>query len=146
VAELRRWGAWSIAAMAVVVIVVGLLPGRAEPATAAERADAIAANLRCPFCAGESIAEAPSQIARDLQTFIVEKVDEGWTDDEIYAFFESRYGEQVRLDPPLAGWGAALWLSPIALAAVGVAAMLGRRRGRVSDRAPDVVRSEVVER
>ena len=41
-----------------------------------------------------------------------EKIDEGWTDDEIYDFFASGYGEHVLLDPPLSGWGLALWLLP----------------------------------
>ncbi len=126
--EVRRWAAWAITALALVVIVVGLLPGAADPVGDDERALAIAANLRCPFCSGESIAEAPSQIARDLEEFIVEKVDEGWSDEQIYAFFESRYGERVRLDPSFAGWGAALWLAPLALAVVGTAAIVSRRR------------------
>jgi cytochrome c-type biogenesis protein CcmH len=128
VAELRRWGGWALAAVAAVVIVVGLLPGTAAPVGATERAEALASNLRCPFCSGESIADAPSQIARDLEGFIVEKIEEGWTDDEIYAFFVSRYGERVRLDPPLGGWGIALWLAPLAIAAVGLVAIAGRRR------------------
>lgn len=126
--ELRRWSGWAVAAVAVVVMVVGLLPGTAGPVDDAGRALAIAENLRCPFCSGESIAEAPAQIARDLEAFIVEKVDEGWTDDEIYAFFEARYGERVRLDPELGGWGAVLWLSPVAVAGVGIAAIVSRRR------------------
>lgn len=144
-AEVRRWSAWALAAVAVAVMVVGLLPGDAAPATAAERATALAGNLRCPFCSGESIAEAPSQIARDLEVFIVEKVEEGWTDDEIYAFFESRYGERVRLDPPLRGWGVVLWVTPVILVGIGVLAILSRRRA-VPDRASgDVVAHEVVE-
>jgi cytochrome c-type biogenesis protein CcmH len=117
-----------LAVVAAVVIVVGLLPGNAAPASDAERARAIAANLRCPFCSGESIADAPAEVARDLQLFISEKVAEGWTDDEIYAYFVARYTERVRLDSRFQGWGAALWLTPVALAGVGVAAVLQRRR------------------
>ena len=130
--EVLRWAGWAVAAMAVVVMVVGLLPGSTPPVDDAARAQAIAANLRCPFCQGESIAEAPSQIADDLQGFINEKVAEGWSDDEIYAFFVARYGERVRLDPPLAGWGAVLWMAPLALALVGLAAIASRRRAAVS--------------
>ncbi len=126
--EVLRWAGWAVTAVAVVVMVVGLLPGSAPPVDDAARAQAIAANLRCPFCQGESIAEAPSQIADDLQGFIDEKVAEGWSDDEIYAFFVDRYGERVRLDPPLAGWGAVLWMAPLALALVGLAAIVTRRR------------------
>lgn len=132
--ELRRWTGWAVAALAVVIMVVGLLPRNQAPADDAVRAAALAANLRCPFCQGESIAEAPSQVGRDLEAFIVEKVEEGWTDAEIYAFFEARYGERVRLDPPLAGWGAALLLAPLALLCVRVAAIIGRRRSRAPAR------------
>ncbi len=144
-AELRRWSAWALAAVAVVVMVVGLLPGDAAPVTDAERATALAANLRCPFCTGESIAEAPSQIARDLEAFIVEKVEEGWSDEEIYAFFESRYGERVRLDPSLRGWGSLLWVTPLVLVGIGVLAILSRRRAVPDRGAGDVIAHEVVE-
>lgn len=129
-AELRRWGAWAVAAVALLVIVVGLLPGPAEPTSDAARAEAIAQNLRCPFCNGESIADAPSQIARDLEDFVVEKVGEGWGDEQIYTYFETRYGERVRLDPPLAGWAVVLWLTPVAIAAVGGVAIVSQRRSR----------------
>jgi cytochrome c-type biogenesis protein CcmH len=129
-------------------MVVGLLPTNQARVNDAARATALASNLRCPFCQGESIAEAPSQVARDLEAFIVEKVEEGWTDDEIYTFFEARYGERVRLDPPLAGWGAALWLSPLALLGVGIAAIVTRRRDRSTapaarSAAPSAERSKV---
>ena len=132
-----------MAVVAGVVIVVGLLPGNAAPATDAERAHAIAANLRCPFCSGESIADAPAEVARDLQVFIAEKVAEGWSDDEIYDYFVARYTERVRLDSRFQGWGAALWLTPVALAGVGVAAMLNRRR-RPSGDGAEVPVSETV--
>jgi len=135
-AELRRWAGWAIAAVAAVVIVVGLLPGNAEPRTDAERARAIASNLRCPFCSGESIADAPAEVARDLQAFIVDKVDEGWSNDQIYDYFVARYTERVRLDSRFQGWGIALWLTPVAVAAVGVAAILNRRRRHPDDPAP----------
>ncbi len=127
--DLLRWGSWVVAGLAVVVMVVGLLP-TSTPVDDAARAELIAGNLRCPFCNGESIAEAPSQIARDLELFVVAKVGEGWTDEEIYTYFVDRYGERVRLDPPLAGWGAVLWLSPLVVAGVGVAAILSRKRSR----------------
>lgn len=126
--ELRRWGSWAMAAIALAVIVVGLLPGAEAPVSDTARTQALASNLRCPFCSGESIADAPSQVARDLEVFIGEKVAAGWTDGEIYAFFEARYGEQVRLDPPLDGWGLLLWLAPAALLGVGIAAIVQRRR------------------
>ena len=69
-------------------------------------------------------------MARDLQAFIAEKVAAGWSDEEIYDYFVARYTERVRLDSRFQGWGVALWLTPLALAAVGAAAILNRRRRR----------------
>lgn len=144
-AELRRWAGWAIAAVAVVVMVVGLLPGAAGPASDTERAQTIASNLRCPFCSGESIADAPAAVARDLQAFIAEKVAEGWTDDQIYDYFVARYSERVRLDSRFEGWGVALWSTPVALAAVGLAAILARRRPRTEQASPPSTGGEAVE-
>ena len=42
-AELRRWAGWGIAALAVVVMFVGLQPGNAAPIDGAARAQALAA-------------------------------------------------------------------------------------------------------
>ncbi len=127
-AELLRWSGWAATAIAVLVIVVGLLPEAPAPVSEEARVTLLASNLRCPFCSGESIADAPSQVARDLEAFIAEKVAEGASDDEIYAFFEARYGEQVRLNPPYGGWGALLWTAPLALLVVGALAIMHRRR------------------
>lgn len=111
------------------VLVVVMWPAPAPPTTNAERTVAIAGQLRCPYCNGESIADAPSAIARDLQEFIEEEVAAGKTDEEIIDFFVSTYGEQVALDPPLLGWGLWLWLLPL-LGLAGGAVLITQRLRR----------------
>lgn len=114
----------------VLALVVVLWPGASTPVTDGERVVAIADRLRCPYCNGESIADAPSSIARDLQDFIAEEVALGSTDQEIIDFFVATYGEQVLLDPPLFGWGLWLWLLPLlGLGAGGMLAVNRLRRG-----------------
>lgn len=117
--QLRRYVGWAVALAAAAVIVIGLIP---EPAAADPDARELhlAERIACPWCHGQSLAESDSQVAKDLVVILREKVDEGWTDDQIYAFFSSSYGEQVLLDPPLTGWGIALWSVPaVALVAGG---------------------------
>jgi cytochrome c-type biogenesis protein CcmH len=103
---------WLVAGAALAVIVVGLWP---EPAVADPdvREQQLSQRIACPWCHGQSLAESDSDVAHDLVVILREKIDAGWSDDEIYEFFASSYGEQVLLDPPLTGWGIVLWSLPL---------------------------------
>lgn len=114
-----------------VAVVIGLIPRDATPETAAERSHRIASELRCPFCNGESIADAQSAIAADLQDLIDEQIASGMTNDEIFDYFVARYTERILLSPPLLGWGAVLWALPLLLLVGGVAALTRRKRRAV---------------
>ena len=113
--------------VALVVIVIGLRPSNAPPDPEA-RAHALAVSLKCPICAGESVAASQTDLAEDLRRLIDAEIAAGSTDDEIRAMFVASYGEQVLLDPPGGGWGIALWALPLALAVVGGVAIYGLRR------------------
>jgi len=110
-----------------IAIMVGLLVANSsEPP---DRVAALAERLQCPICTSESIADSPSQVARDLYVLIEEQVADGWTDDEVVEFFIATYGPQVLLDPKRGGAGVVLWIAPIVVLAIGVAVILGRRAG-----------------
>lgn len=114
-----------------VAVVVGLIPRDSTPETAAERSHRIGSELRCPFCNGESIADAQSAIAADLQDLIDEQIASGMTDDEIFDYFVARYTERILLSPPIFGWGTLLWALPLALLVGGVATLTRRKRRAV---------------
>jgi cytochrome c-type biogenesis protein CcmH len=116
-----------IPAIALVVIVVGLWPSDAERDPEA-RAHALAVSLKCPICAGESIAASQTDLAEDLRGLIAAEIAAGSSDEEIKAMFVANYGEQVLLDPPGSGWGIALWALPLLLGVVGGFAIYGLRR------------------
>jgi cytochrome c-type biogenesis protein CcmH len=112
---------------------------RAEPSTA-ERADALAAELRCPDCQGLSVADSPTSSAREIRRQIEDLVADGATDDEVRAHFVARYGEWIRLAPS----ATALWALPFVVLATGVAVLviwLRARRGPVEP-APSAVGDE----
>lgn len=109
-------------------VVVGLWPRDTVPETAAERSQRIASQLRCPFCNGESIADAQSSIGADLRELIDEQVAAGMTDEEIFDYYVGVYSDRVLLSPPLLGWGTALWALPLLAAGGGAVALMRRKR------------------
>lgn len=123
---MSRWlPAVAVGCLLAVVALVALRPGAAV--TEAQRADALANELRCPDCAGLSVADSPTTSAREMRRQIGELVVGGATDDEVRQHFVDRYGEWIRLAPS----SLAAWLVPFAvvIAAVGAfAAWLLRRK------------------
>ena len=93
----------------------GLIVG--EPSEG-DRVAALGARIKCPVCQGESIADSPSPYAADILTFVEERVADGWSDEQIVDYLESRFAG-VRLDPRFSGSTIALWLLPVALLAAG---------------------------
>ncbi len=91
------------------------------------RADALAAELRCPDCQGLSVADSQTASAREIRRQIDELVASGASDADVRAHFVDRYGEWILLAPT----SPAAWILPFAALALGVgalAAWLVRRR------------------
>ena len=127
--ESRRGLAWLIVpAVALVVILVALWPGDNAAADPEARAYNLAVSLKCPICAGESLAGSQTDLAKDLRTRIDEEIAAGRTDEEIVDAFVAAYGEQILLDPPSTGWGVVLWAAPLGVLVVGLIAIVGLRR------------------
>ena len=110
------------------VVLVGLWPGNESVPDPEARAYNLSIRLKCPICAGESIAGSQTDLAKDLRARINDEIAAGSTDDEIIAMFVASYGEQVLLDPPSTGWGAALWVVPLGVLVIGGIAIFGLRR------------------
>jgi cytochrome c-type biogenesis protein CcmH len=117
---------WLIAVASLTVIVAGLWPA-ADVVDPAVRTQRLATRIACPWCDGQSLAESGADVAADLRRVLAQKVDDGWTDEEIFAFFSDRYGESILLDPPLLGWGLVLWAGPAIALIAGVLVIAGKR-------------------
>ena len=119
---MRRWlpviAGGTLLALAAVLVVVAVTPR--APTGAAERADALAAELRCPDCQGLSVADSPTSSAREIRRQIDELIAAGASDEEVRAHFVARYGEWIRLAPS----ATVVWLVPFAVLAVGVALLV----------------------
>ncbi len=100
----------------------------ANPAQEA-RAVEVGRQLRCLVCQNESIEDSGADLARDLRRIVRQRVVAGDSDRRIVAWLVARYGNFVRLSPPLDPSTWLLWFSPlVALAGAGGAVLLARRR------------------
>lgn len=100
------------------------------PRTPQEVAAAVQQTLRCPTCQGLSIADSPSPIAAGMRRIVEKKAAAGASPDQIRAYFVTRYGQWVLLNPPRRGLNRALWLLPAVAVTTGLvlAVRAARRR------------------
>jgi len=108
-----------------------------RPSTAAAPSDsalearttAVAATLRCPVCQGESIQDSPSELAKQMRAVVRDRLRSGETPDQVKAYFVSRYGEWILLEPTMTGLNILLYVLPVVLVIGGLAivAFLVRR-------------------
>jgi cytochrome c-type biogenesis protein CcmH len=115
-----------IAALALAAALV--FAARPHEATADERIDQIAAELRCPVCQGLSVKDSTSETARQMRDLVSQRVREGRTNAEIEAEFRAAYGDWILLSPPVASWSGLVWLVPVAALAAGLIFVIGRLR------------------
>lgn len=102
------------------------------PAEAAieARTEALSTQLRCPVCQGLSVAASPSPAARAMRDRVRSLVAEGYTDEQITAYFVDRYGTWVLLAPPAEGVTWLLWLAPAGAVLAGLGFIGWRSLGR----------------
>src|SRR6476659_9779099 len=68
-----------------------------------EKTKEVASLLRCPVCQGMSIYDSPAPMAVNMKHQTQDLLARGYDKDQILRYFESSYGEFVRLDPPFRG-------------------------------------------
>lgn len=98
-----------------------------DPALEA-RANDLAREIRCVVCENEPVANSSAEIAIDMRQAIRERVAAGDSDDQVRAYFASRYGEFVLLRPRFSAHTLILWATPLALLLLAGVALVWRAR------------------
>lgn len=84
------------------------------------RTSAVASTLRCPVCQGESIQESPSELAQQMRAVVRDRLRSGESPDQVKAYFVSRYGEWILLEPKMTGLNVMLYVLPIVIVIGGL--------------------------
>ena len=141
--------------LAVITLAVLACTTTAEVPDLERRAQQINKSVMCPVCPGESIDQSQHPLAVQMRAAVDEKLDEGWSDDQVREFFVERYGSAVLLEPPAEGLHLVAWIVPplgtaLALAALFmVVRLMARPRSKpaaVADEMTSAERDEYVAR
>ena len=84
-----------------------------------DKRNKITKNLRCLVCQGQSVYDSDSEFANSLKILVDKKLAEGLSEDQIYSYFKSKYGEWILYDPELNKNTYFLWLLPLLIFLIG---------------------------
>jgi cytochrome c-type biogenesis protein CcmH len=112
-----RWAL--VAILAAFPLCWGAAAPAASPADVEARVQEIASELRCVVCQNLSVADSPSDLAKEMRNLVREQVQQGKSRDEVEAYFVSKYGDFVLLSPPKRGFNLLVWGLPFLAIAVG---------------------------
>lgn len=80
-----------------------------------QRTKEVSSHLRCPVCQGLSIQDSPSELSQQMKSVVRDMLREGKSEEEVKAYFVSKYGEWILLEPKPAGMNLAVYLAPFVL-------------------------------
>ncbi|QFI36696.1 cytochrome c-type biogenesis protein CcmH [Moritella marina ATCC 15381] len=97
----------------------------------------LTAELRCPKCQNNNLADSNASLAKDMRTKTYHMVVEGKTEDQIVTYWIDRFGNFVLYKPPVTLGTAILWVGPGLFVLFGGLIIVRNSRRKVSVTADD---------
>jgi|TARA_B100001142_G_C14095897_1_gene563227 cytochrome c-type biogenesis protein CcmH len=79
----------------------------------------ITKNIRCLICQGQSVYDSDSEFAISIKKLVNNKINQGYSEIEIYSFLKDKYGQWIVYEPEFNKNTLILWFLPILLFLVG---------------------------
>lgn len=111
--------AFLITLIGALLLVLGGQVSAAEPAYQFEDPEKqqlfheLTAELRCPMCQNQNIADSDAMIAHDLRRKVYELLQQGRSREEVVDYMKDRYGDFVSYQPPVTAVTIWLWILPV---------------------------------
>ncbi|HET7400826.1 MAG TPA: cytochrome c-type biogenesis protein [Usitatibacter sp.] len=94
------------------------------------RVSKLAQELRCLVCQNQTLEDSHAPLAIDLKNQVREMLASGRSESEVVDYLVARYGDFVLYRPPLKATTLLLWIGPLLLLAISLAALVHHiRRG-----------------
>jgi cytochrome c-type biogenesis protein CcmH len=88
----------------------------------------LTAELRCPMCQNQNIADSDAMIAHDMRRKVYQLMLQGSSEQEVIDYMKERYGDFVHYQPPVTPVTIWLWALPVLFAVVMMGVFLMRRK------------------
>ncbi|MDI9245871.1 cytochrome c-type biogenesis protein [Marinobacter sp. CHS3-4] len=85
-----------------------------------QRFQSLIAELRCPKCQNQNIADSNAPISKDMREAVYRMMSDGASDEKITSELVSRFGEFVRYKPKVDERTIMLWATPALVVFIGV--------------------------
>lgn len=113
-----------VAALTIAIAVLAVACSSSDDIPLTEqRAQDLNKGIMCPVCPGESIDQSQHPLAVQMRGIVSERLQQGWTEEQIRASFVESYGPMVLLEPPRSGFNFLVWAVPPLAVALTVAAL-----------------------
>ena len=99
----------------ILALTLGLFAGAAlaqDSTPTDDQVNAIAKHLYCPVCENTPLDVCPTEACRQWRDLIRQQLSDGWTEDQIRAYFVENYGARVLAEPPRQGLNWLVYLLP----------------------------------
>ena len=87
----------------------------------------LTAELRCPMCQNQNIADSDAMIAHDMRRKVYALLKQGKTEQEVIDFMKSRYGDFVHYQPPITAATLWLWAGPVLFIFIALIVVIRRK-------------------
>jgi len=103
--------------------------------TPAQRAQflALTAELRCPMCQNQNIADSDAMIAHDMRRKVYTLLKQGKSEQDVIDYMKARYGDFVHYQPPVTAATMWLWAAPLLFVLFAFILVITRKNGRVDE-------------
>src|SRR5690554_1672908 len=90
-----------------------------------QRYQNLIAELRCPKCQNQNIADSNSPISKDMRNAVYQMMQEGDSNEEIINSLVGRFGEFVKYRPDFDSRTFMLWATPVIAVFGGILMVIG---------------------
>jgi cytochrome c-type biogenesis protein CcmH len=119
----------------------------AEDPVLEARVSKLSQELRCLVCQNQTLEDSHAPLAIDLKNQVRDMLAAGRSESEVVQYLVERYGDFVLYRPPLKATTLLLWIGPLLLLAISLAALLRHIRRTSNEPAADArLDTETVQR